>query len=165
MATVYRNTSERFLIEFLTDGYVDRTRTKRFISFSYDKDSGGQDEFGPVCIYFDLDLLNDQGIIDIYYEPGFFEMYPDVAGYVLGFRTMEDYNINVYDEEGTELDDDLLYEEWVDHIYTFEQEEELVLKKLKYHPGIIQKVEFRKTPSKEVIELLKKYRIPFGGKN
>lgn len=73
---------------------------------------------------------------------------------------MEDYSLSVDDEEGTEPDEDLLYEEWVDYIYTFEHEEELVLKKLKYYPGIIQKVEFRKTPSKEAIDLLRKYKIP-----
>ena len=105
-------------------------------------------------------MLEDQGIIDIFYEDKFFELYPEIAKYVLGFKNMEEYSLNAYDEEGSEPDEDLLYEEWVDYIYTFEHEEELVLKKLKYYPGIIQKVEFRKTPSKEVIELLKKHKIP-----
>jgi hypothetical protein len=161
---VYRNTALKWLMEFLNKGtavpYGDK---KRFISFSNKEDSGGADNFGDVRIEFNSKLLYKQGAIEIEYDRDFFEEHPDICTYVTGYKGEEDYyKQNDYEgkedfEENGQDDQDTLT--WETMIEDYENEAEIVIKKLKYIEGLITKVILPKKISKKDIAAIEKKGI------
>lgn len=157
--SLWRNTNENWLYKLLKNGYIS-TKENKFISFSDNKESGGMDIFGEVNIEFDKDEVISQGAIEIFYEPEFFEEYPEIRQYVTGYSTPEKY----YDDKGfsgPEEAHENFELTWEDYIEDFSHEEEFVIKTLKYKPGLIKKVHFSEEPEKKTKELLKKFNIKY----
>ena len=161
---IYRNTAIEWLTQFLNKGeatpFMDE---KRFISFSTKEDSGGADDFGDIRIEFDSNELYKQGAIAIEYDTEFFEEYPDICAYVTGFKSEDDYYQNSdyedaadFEERGQDDSDTLM---WSTIIEDYENEAEVVIKKLKYVEGLITKVYLPKKIKKEDINLIKKFGI------
>lgn len=162
--SIFRNTGEGWLQEFLSKEEIKATPhddgTPRFISFSRDSDSGGQDDFGSVQIEFDEDKLFAQDAEEIWYEPEYFEMNPAISRYVTGFTGEQDYyDSKDFDnaEEAWEHSD----LDWNTYVEDYATEEEIVMTEVKYEPGLIKKVTFSEPPLDKTIELLKKYNIPY----
>lgn len=155
---VYRNTDEDWLLNFLENGYIKDT----FISFSLDEDSGTSDDFGSIKIKFNLNELEKQDLIEIFYEEEFFQMYPQICYYVTGYESKQDYYENMgYDSEEEALDsndpDAIL---WESYLEDFEEEQELVVsKKLELTKGLINEVIFREEPDDKLLKLLEKNDI------
>lgn len=161
---IYRNTAIEWLIQFLNKGeatpYID---DKRFISFSTKKDSGGEDVFGDICIEFDSTKLYKQGAIAIEYSTEFFEKHSDICAYVTGFKNEDAYyknndyeNAADFEERGQDDANTLM---WSTIIEDYENEAEIVIKKLKYVEYLIIKVYIPKNTKAEYINLIKKYGI------
>lgn len=163
---IYRNTAIQWLTEFLNKGeatpYMDKD-DKRFISFSTKEDSGGADDFGDIRIEFDSNELFKQGAIAIEYDTEFFEEYPDICAYVTGFKGEDDYYQNNDYEDAADFEergqDDMDTLMWSTMIEDYENEAEVVIKKLKYVDGLITKVYLPKNIKKEDIALIKKFGI------
>ena len=161
---IFRNTAIEWLIQFLNKGeatpYMD---DKRFISFSTKEDSGGADDFGDIRVEFDSNELYKQGAIAIEYDPEFFEEYPDICSYVTGFKSEDEYYQNSDYEDAADFEergqDDSNTLMWSTIIEDYENEAEVVIKKLKYVEGLITKVYLPKNIKKEDIELIKKFGI------
>lgn len=159
--SIYRNTHYKWLLDFLKNGFIEH---EKFISFSFDKDSGRNDFFGSTNIEFDKKMVFEQGAIEVIYDEGFFEYYPEICLYVSGYESSEDY----YKQEGYENEKDFYSKNnfenttlaWKFIIEDYSDEEEIVLKKLIYHPGIINKVVLEED-SPELIKLLLMYDIPY----
>lgn len=160
---IFRNTDKNWLYELLNNKIII---PKKFISFSYKKNSGGADNFGETCIVFNHDLLLEQNIIEIIYDEEFFEDNPEICEYVTGFSTKDEYyqqndylNEEDFNEKNLiELDCNTL--NWETYLDDFSTESELVMKKLIFKPGIILGVKFKEDkPTKELIQLLKKNNI------
>ena len=142
---LYRNTSIDWLNDFLKKGitypYINK---KRFISFSKEEDSGGADNFGETNIEFNAKELYKQGAIEIEYNVDFFEQNPEICKYVTGYKGEEDYyqqrgyeGKQDFEENGQDDFDTLM---WETVIEDFENEAEVVIKKLKYKDGLILSV-------------------------
>lgn len=161
---LYRNTAIEWLTSLLTKGTaIPYGDVKRFISFSTREDSGGQDNFGDVQIEFNSNELYKQGAIAIEYDIEFFEEYPDICNYVTGFKSEDEYyknsdykNAEDFEENGQ---DDMNTLMWSSIIEDYENEAEVVIKKLKYVKGLITKVVVPKSLKKEDLELIKKHGI------
>lgn len=150
MRLCYRNTDEQWLIEFLSKGEIKPyMQEKRFISLSFDKDSGEQDNFGDVRVVFDYNTLLKQHPIEIYYEPEFMEQYPDICMYVTGYDGRFDYE-EQHDENDLS---------WETTIEDFQEEEEIVIKKIRFEESLIIAVIFKKEPSKLSKMLCRKFGI------
>jgi len=123
---IYRNTSIEWINELENKEFIEHTS---FISFSRDKNSGGQDEFGDVCLEIDEDELFKQGAIEVWYDKDFMENYPDICKHITGYTGEKDFlkqNANENGEVGEcELD-------WNMIIESYEHEEEIVIKKLQF---------------------------------
>ena len=156
---LWRNTSQYFLENLVRDGKVT-AEENRFISFSLDEDSGGQDNFGDTRIEFDFnELVNNQGAREIYYEPDFFEEYPEISRYVTGYSSEQDYYDN-QDYDNAEEAHEQFELAWEDNLESYEPEQEVVIKELRYVPGMIKSI-FIKHPDKRVTDLLDKKGIPY----
>lgn len=161
---IYRNTAIEWLTQFLNKGeatpFMDE---KRFISFSTKEDSGGADDFGDIRVEFDSNELYKQGAIAIEYDTEFFEEYPDICAYVTGFKSEDDYYQNSDYEDAADFEergqDDSNTLMWSTIIEDYENEAEVVIKKLKYVEGLITKVYLPKKIKKEDINLIKKFGI------
>lgn len=152
MRVCYRNTDEQWLYGLLINGYAEPYQSnKRFISFSFAEDSGGMDDFGNVHIAFNFDYLLKQHAVEVYYEPDFMEMHPDICMYVTGYDCRQDYE-DQHDPE-TDLS-------WDTTIEDFEHEEEIVMKKVKFEEGMILNVIFKNKPSAKTIALCEMHKIP-----
>jgi len=159
--SVWRNTSQHWLSDLLNYKKIEAEKN-RFISFSVDEESGGQDDFGKTRIEFDERLLLNQGLEEIIYNVEYFEDHPDICRYVTGYESEQDYYDNQDDfktaEEAwaqSELD-------WGTVVEDYEGEQELVMKKIEYVPGLIKSVTFfYEKPSKKLEELMKKENIPY----
>lgn len=155
---VYRNTHPDWLLNLLKNGHIDAG--ERFISFSLDPDSGGQDNYGSAQISFDRASLDKQGLEEIYYEKDYFEQNPDISRYVTGFCSEQDYYTNQEFNNAEEAHEQHKLS-WEDQIESYEGEEELVLKELKYENGIINNVLFKEKPSDEILNLLDQNNISY----
>lgn len=105
---LYRNTSIEWFKTFKQNKVIEG---KPFISFSFESDSGGMDNFGDTQIVFDANKLFAQGAIEILYEPEFFAEHEEAW-------------------ENNELS-------WEDVVEDFAHEEEVVIRTLKYENGLI----------------------------
>ena len=160
---IYRNTNIKWLLEFLKKGECDRSTNKRFISFSFDQSSGGQDNFGDVHIEFDSNEVFNQGAIAIEYDIDFFEENADISRYVTGYDNEDGYytdngykNWEDYEENGHDDMDTLM---WSSVIESYEGEEEIVIKKLEYIPGMITKVVLDGTIDKKDMKFIESFGI------
>jgi len=158
---LYRNTAMKWLTDFLTKGSAVPfgDAKKRFISFSAKEDSGGADNFGEVNIEFNSKELYKQGAIEIEYDVDFFEEHQDICIYVTGYKNEKDYyqqndykDKEDFEENGQDDSDTLMWETMIED---YENEAEIVIKKLKYIKGLINKVTVPKKTSKKDIELIK----------
>jgi hypothetical protein len=157
---LFRNTSIRWLMELLNTGtavpYGDK---KRFISFSKKEDSGGADTFGDIRITFDAKKLYKQGAIEIEYDVDFFEEHKDICIYVTGYKSEKDYyqqndykDKEDFEKNGQDDADTLM---WTTMIEDYENEAEVVIKKLKFEPGLITNVLIPTKANKKDVEAIK----------
>ena len=160
--SAWRNTSWKWLYELLKKQNIKASKN-RFISFSLNKDSGGQDDFGKTKIEFVYNFLLKQGAIEIWYEADFFKMYPDICIYVTGYKNEKSYYEDKgYDEIPSKEEIWKEHElDWDTYVEDFSNEEEIVIKKLKYVDKLIKHVKFNKKPNKKLLELLDKYSINY----
>ena len=142
--SLFRSTDQTFLIMLLElEGDPLKARGPgNFISLSRDSDSGGQDDFGgrEIVIEFDENKIFDQGAEEIWYEPAFFEQFPEISLYVTGYKGEEDY----YEQKGysgpEEANEDMELT-WDQYLEGYGHEEEIVMKQLRYVPGLIKFVD------------------------
>jgi hypothetical protein len=140
--SLFRSTDQMWLRIFLDQDKIMYPKNKEgFISLSFDTESGSIDSFGgkEVTIEFDQEMIFNQDAIELYYEPEFFEKYPKLCLYITGYEGEEDY-YNQKDYKNAEEAISNLDLTWEDVISDFEHEDEVVMTKLKYIPGIIKKV-------------------------
>lgn len=159
---MYRTTNWKWLLDLLKTGKI--VRKERFISFSNDPDSyKSTNDYGGTNIIFNRSELEKQGLIDIEYDVNFFNTNPELCMYVLGYKDEEDY----YDNLGYEDYDDLIASgdlemTFDEYIGDFEEEDESVLKNLKFTDNLIVSVEFETDrPNKELLKLLDIYNITY----
>lgn len=163
---LYRNTSVRWLTEFLEKKTIFpyRDRDKRFVSFSKKEDSGGADNFGDICIEFNSKKIYAQGALEIEYDIDFFEEHSDICMYVTGYKNETDYYKNYdYDDaedfqERGQGDQDVV--PWDSMIEDYENEAEVVIKKLKYEDKLITNVILPEEDEK-LLKLLNKLNINY----
>lgn len=150
---LYRNTSEDFLYNLLTDKQV-KSKGKKFVSLSLDRNSGGMDHYGDVLIYFNAKEIFKNGGIEIDYEDSkFWERHPDIARHVTGYTKAE------FDKEFEDGDQD---EDFMSHAFIYQDEQEVVIPKLKMSDTLIDKVEFQHDiQNKKLEEKLKEYNIDY----
>jgi len=128
--SLWRNTDLNWLRDLVTKRTLTAPKGK-FISLSLAEDSGGQDDFGDTCIEFDYDMVFEQGAREVGYDPDFMEQHPDICLYVTGYTGRDEYDAG----EDDHLDWETLLEDYA-------QEEEVVLTKLSYKPGIVKSIYF-----------------------
>jgi hypothetical protein len=161
---IYRNTHIKWLLEFLKKGETDRSKENRFISFSFEPDSGGQDDFGDIHIEFDSNEVFKQGAIAVEYNEYFFEQNPDISAYVTGCKSEDEYyqDHNYKDKEDFEANghEDMDTLMWSTVIEDYEGEAEIVIKKLEYIPGMITKVILDKPINKKDVKFIESFGIP-----
>jgi hypothetical protein len=163
--SVWRSASQEWLKEFIdNEGFIDHK--DKFISFSFDPESGGQDSFGgeEIVIEFDKDLLlaqaRSQELGEVEYDPYYMEQHPDVALYVLGHDSEKSYyaSIGVKNQkeawESVEMD-------WDGYIESFEHEQEIVMRKLSDEEGLIKEIVFNKPADLSLVNRLRRKGIPY----
>lgn len=162
---LYRNTSIKWLIEFLNKGSaLPYGSEERFISFSKEEDSGGQDDYGDVLIIFNANMLYAQGAIEVEYYEEFFEEHPDICQYVTGYKNEKDYYKNAgykskedFEKNGQNDVDTL---SWETTIEDYAEEAEVVIKKLKLEKGLIIGVVIPKKTKKADLQVIQSKGIP-----
>jgi hypothetical protein len=161
--SVWRSASQNWLKEFIdNEGYIDHK--DRFISFSFDPESGGMDNFGgeEVVIEFDQDIIlsqaHSQGLGEIEYDLCYMEDHPEVAKYILGFGTKQEYFDN-----NDEIEDDWDNKDdyWESYIESFEHEKEIVMKTLSDEEGLIKGIVFNKPADISLVNRLRRKGIPY----
>jgi hypothetical protein len=161
--SLFRSTDQDWLRIFLDqDQIMSPSGPGKYISLSRDSESGGMDTFGgkEAVIEFDEDMIFDQDAIEIFYEPEFFEKYPDICMYVTAYKGEQDYyeqnDLSGRDEamESTELT-------WEDYLEGYEHEEEIVMKRLSYQPGLIKHVDIFTPAHPILIEMLEENNIRY----
>lgn len=158
--SLWRNTNHRWLLELLKNGKVTAEKG-RFISFSSEEDSGGQDDFGGTRIKFNENIVYKQGAIEINYDTRFFEEYPEISRYVCGFKSEEEYYSDKGYSGAEEANADMELT-WDQYVEGFENENEVVIKKIKFTENLIESVNFIKDkPNKKLIELLNMHNIEY----
>lgn len=145
---LYRTTDVEWLYDLIRKGKASPAKDKQFISFSKDENSGNNDAFGDVRIDFDGAELYRQGGIDIEYTETFFKKHPDICLYVTGFKNEKDYLDSFKDPSGEWT--------WQELINSFKNEKEVIVKNLKYKPGIIKKVTIWDADERDDLQGLKK---------
>ncbi len=163
--SVWRSASQEWLKQFIdNEGFIDHK--DKFISFSFDPDSGGQDSFGgeEVIIEFDKDILlaeaRLQDLGEIEYDPYYMEQHPDVALYVLGHNSEESY----YDSIGVKNQEEAwesVEMDWEGYIESFEHEKEIVMKSLSNEEGLIKEIVFNKPADISLVNRLRRNGIPY----
>jgi hypothetical protein len=156
---VFRNTHPNWLKDLLKNGH-SQASGKRFISFSLDIESGGQDDFGDTTIIFDREILDNQGLEEIYYEKDYFEENPEISQYVTGYESEQDY-YDGQDFDNAEEAAEQFEMDWENTIESYEHEKELVIKRVEYKNGLIEKVIFTFEPDEELKSLLEREQIEY----
>ncbi len=157
--SLYRNTSQQWLINLLTNGFI-KTENKEWISISQDPNSGGQDNYGNCHIVFNEEMIYNQGAIEIDYEDmNFWRQFPSICKHVTGFSTEEEYynNSGYSGPEEANANHELTWEQNFD---SYSGEEEVVISEIKYVPGLIQMIKIKNESLKPELKLLLlKYKI------
>lgn len=167
---LYRNTSQRWLINLLNDGKI---KTKHhsptagsWISISKNEASGDTGfDFGNCHIVLDKNMVYAQGAIDVEYTVEFFAKHPDIAKHVTGY-TQDEFLKDpdpkswwtIPDKTGEELNMSL----WKMACEEHANEEEVVIKELKYEPGLIKEVQIEfEEVDQELQLLLDRFKIRY----
>lgn len=148
--TIYRSTSAEFIINWIKQGTL--VRPDRFFSFSFHPDSGTSDDFGPCQMVCNRDAIERENeLIEVYYDPDFFESHPEICEYVTGYKSEQDYYAN---QEGR---DELDVLDWETYLEDYSEEQELVVpEKLVYNPDMIREINCSESASDDLqIELTK----------
>jgi len=157
---LYRNTSQQWLINLLTDGSI-MTENKEWISISQDHNSGGMDNYGHCRIVFNEEMIYNQGAIEIDYDVDFFREFPAICAHVTGFSTEKEYYANLGYSDAEEADENSELN-WEQYCETFSGEDEVVIHEIKYEPGLILSIELiNEQLEPELEHLLKKYSIVY----
>lgn len=163
--SVWRSASQQWLIDFIDKGGVI-DHGNRFISFSFDSESGGQDNFGgkEIIIEFDEEKIlkqgKAQGLGEVEYSEIWMRYHPKVCQYITGYRTKKAY----YDQLGVKNDKEAWESEeltWDSIITDNEHEKEIILKKLKDEEGLIKSIKFYVSADIKFINKLKRKNIPY----
>jgi hypothetical protein len=162
---LWRNTNFKWLLELLKRGKYSSEKG-RFISLSNKEDSGGQDDFGGTRIQFNAEELYKQGAIEIEYDRYFFDKHSDICRYVTGYDSEDDYyqdhDYKDADDFNKNGNDDLDTLSWESMLEDYENEDEIVIKEIKFNDNLIKNVTFTKDkPNKALLELLDKYKIHY----
>jgi hypothetical protein len=160
--SVFRSTDQNWLRIFLDQDQIIHAKPGRFISLSYDSDSGGMDNFGgkEVVIEFNEEKIMQQEANPIYYEPEWFDKYKEACMYVLAYKGEKDY----YEQKGyagpeeAERNMDFTWEQIIED---YEHEQEILMKKIKFVPGIIKNILIINKPHPILIEMLEENNIPY----
>jgi hypothetical protein len=169
----YRKTEISWLIKLLTEGEIFPSPQYNFVSFSFSKLEGlslmsfeGVPilEYGDVQIEFDLAMLQRQGAKPVDYDAiesggAKLEIVEHVTG--AGFEDEDDYYLefDLEDADDARAKGEPTWEEYID---PFRQEEEIIMKKLTYEPGIIKKVILPKIYlNPRIKDLLDRHYIPY----
>jgi hypothetical protein len=164
--SVWRSASQEWLKQFIDKGGVI-DHGDRFISFSFDPESGGQDNFGgsEIIIEFNEKKLlrqgEKQGLGEVRYTAEWMEEHPDVCGYITGYKTQEEYLEDRSDDDNFPDAKQWKDEYWEANIEDYEQEQEIVLKQLKDEEGLIKEIVFNKPADISLINKLKRRGIPY----
>jgi len=126
---LYRTTDIEWLSELIKRGRIKSQN--KYISFSKNRYSGEDYDFGNIVIEFNANVLYSQGARDVEYNVDFFKKNPDIAEYVTGFKDQQEYM------EGR----DDVTKDWKNFITGFSNEEEVIIKELKMEINLIRAVE------------------------
>ena len=155
--SIWRSANQKWLLEFLSrGGYIHHGTA--YISFSFDTESGGMDNFGgrEIVIEFDEQKIlrqgREQGLGEIYYDEGYFEENPDISNYVTGYNDRKSYE---------EDNDDEYSIDWETYIEDFEHEKEILLKELHDEEGLIKQVIFNEKANPILLNKLIRMNIPY----
>ena len=154
---LYRTTVYEWLLNLLKKSSVAPPKGTKYLSFSWDPNSGqgDSDEFGDIRIDFDSNEIFKQGGIELEYSPIFFEKNPAICHYVTGFKNEKEYNKWAVGRKN-ELS-------WIEFIRTFSGEKEVILDKLKMNSNLIKKVTIwdadERDNLQEIKDTLKKYKL------
>ena len=165
--SLFRSTDQVWLIMLLElEGEPLKVKQDgKFISLSRDSESGGMDDFGgkEIVIEFDEEKIFKQGAEEIWYEPEFFEKFPDICLYVTAYKGEEDYyeQLNISGPEEAEENMEMTWDQYVED---YAHEEEIVMKELRYVPGFIKNVEILKQANPILIEILEEFDIPYNAR-
>lgn len=158
---LYRNTSQQWLINLLKNGNI-KTKNKKWISLSQDKNSGSQDNYGNCHIVFDEHKLYNQGAIEVDYEDiSFFIQYPTICNHITGFKTEKEYydNLGYANADEANQNSELT---WEQHIESYANEEEVVIPEIIYEKNLIISINIiNEHILPELIQLLNKYKIKY----
>lgn len=162
--SLFRSSDQVWLIMLLElEGQpLKPQREGKFISLSRDSESGGMDDFGgkEITVEFDENEIFKQGAEEIWYEAEYFNMHPEICIYVTGYEGEEDY-YKQKDYTGPEEANENLDLTWDQYVEDYEHEEEILLKELRYTPGLIKNVVIYKPASPILIEMLEEFDIPY----
>lgn len=149
----YRNTVFPWIKDLLDKGSASPAEGKKFVSFSMEETSGDNDAFGDIRIDFDAGMLRRQGAVEVIYTEEFFKDNPDICMYVTGYASKNEYLKWARTGDNT----------WDEYIHTFENEEEVILKKVKMQPGLIKKITVwdadERSDIPDIHALMKKHKI------
>lgn len=153
---IYRNTDINWLIEFLEHGIKKKDD---FISLSSHENSGNMDNFGDTKIIFNKDLLDNQGLEEVFYEEDYFNENPKISKYITGFENEEDF-YDDKDYDNSEEAYDQCEMDWESNIKSYEHEEEFLMSVIRYEEDLIEKVILQEHNIKAE-SLLNKYNIEY----
>lgn len=162
--SLFRSTDQVWLIMLLElEGKSLKAKGPgKFISLSRDSESGGQDDFGgrEIIIEFDEQKIFNQGAEEIWYEADYFNENPEISLYVSGYEGEKDY----YEQKGYSGPEEAWENsdlDWNTAVEDYQHEEEIILKELRYVPGLIKYVEILKPANPILIEMLDEFDIPY----
>lgn len=164
--SVWRKTDQDWLRIFLDqDQIIYPAKEDKFISLSYDSESGSQDDFGgaEVTIEFDKNKIMNQGAEPVYYEAEWFEEFPKACIYITGYESEEDY----YEQKGysgPEEANENMELTWDQYVEDYKNEQEILIKKLRFEPGLIKYVTINTLACPILIEMLEENKIPYKAK-
>ena len=163
--SVFRLASQDWLKEFIDNhGFI--SHGDRFISFSFDSESGGQDAFGGAEIKIELNKESilrqgeEQGLGPIEYDEFWMKQHPKICLSVTGHRSKTSYyqTITVKNDKEAWESQEMT---WESYLESFEAEQEIVLHKLKDEIGLIKNVTFNAPADAGLVNKLNRKNIPY----
>lgn len=161
--SLFRSSDQMWLRIFLDqDQIITPQKEGKFISLSRDKESGSQDDFGgkEIIMEFDENKIFNQEAEEIWYEAEYFNKNPEISLYVLAYKNEDDY-YEQHDLSGPEEANEKMELTWEQYIESYEHEEEIIMKKLKYQPGILKHVDILTPAHPILIMMLEENKIQY----
>lgn len=145
---IHRWMDDNELLKLLKNKKV--TSNKKFVSFTLDPISIRSHGFSGNLVTFDrrnFESLNKA--IEVWYEPDFMRLYPDICLYVTGYKGEEDW-------------DNMGFVDWETYITDFEGEQEVVTKKsYKIDKNTIVNIEVSKNKKKKFEQFEEEFNIEY----